>query len=146
MFTSDPQNTTVHLGEQVIFSCSFENIATFPDWIDTDGEVYTISKTEGDVRYIQVNDTMVSLSVIATPARDGVCFSCIINSIVGPVESARGCLTVAGKQSMSSLAMCTCLPAAMTVHLLYMSMHTYFITVQYNCKINVCVLLCSCGL
>ena len=127
-FTENPRNTTVLLGEQAIFSCLFENITTFPDWTDTDGGVYTVSATEGNVRYIQVNSTMVSLNVTATPARDGVCFSCISNSIAGPVESAQGCLTIAGKQSMSSLTMC--IPAVM----LYVCMHTYFITVQYNRK------------
>ena len=112
VFTENPQNTTVHLGEQAVFSCSFKNTAAFPEWTDTDGVAYTISATEGDVRYIQVSNTMVSLNVTATLARDGVCFSCIINPTTGPIiESAQGCLTVAGKQSM-------CLPVAITVHLL----------------------------
>ena len=134
VFTRDPQNTTVLLGEQAIFSCLFENTAAFPAWTDTDGVAYTISNTEGDVRYIRVNSTMVSLIVTATLARDGVCFSCIISPTTGPIiESAQGCLTVAGKQSM-------CLPVAITVHLL--CMHTYFITIQYYCK---CVLLRACS-
>ena len=105
MFTSDPQDTTVLLGEQAVFSCTFENVTTFLNWTDTDGVAYAISNTEGDVRFIRVNKTMVSLSVTATPARDGMCFLCIIDSIVGPIESAQGCLTIAGKQSMSSLSM-----------------------------------------
>ena len=109
MFTENPQDTTVLLGEQAVFSCTLKNATTLPEWTDTNGVAYTIYNTAGDVRYIRVNNTKVSLSVTATPARDGVCFSCIIDSIVGPVESARGCLTVDGKQSMSILTMCTCL-------------------------------------
>ena len=111
VFTSDPQDTTVLLGEQAIFSCTFEDIDTFPLWTATDGGTFTTSNTDGDVRYIPVSNTMVSLGVKATKERNGVCYVCIANLITGPIQSAQGCLTLAGKQSMSIL----CLPAAAMV-------------------------------
>ena len=107
MYTENPQNTTVLLGEQAVFSCTFENIDTFPLWTTSDGETFTPSDTAGDVRYITINSTMVSLIVTATEERDGVCYVCIANLIAGPVESTPSCLRLAGEHSMSRLSSCS---------------------------------------
>ena len=109
MFTEDPQDTTVLLGEQAIFSCSFLSTHSFPIWIATDGGNFNLLNTDGDVRYIPVNNTMVSLGVTATRARDGACYYCVIDSFTGTIQSAQGCLTVLGKQSMHEHPVPSCM-------------------------------------
>ena len=103
-FTEDPQNATTLLGDQAIFTCSFENINSFPSWVGTDGETYTPSDVDGDVRYIPVSNMTISLNVTATLVRDGVCYRCDANLINNPTRSAQGCLTVVGKWSIHTYA------------------------------------------
>ena len=107
MYTENPPDTTVLLGQQAIFNCMFSNIVTFPVWTTSDGETFTSSNTAGDVRYILVSNRMVSLFVTATEDRDGVCYVCIAHLIAGRIESTPSCLRIAGEHSMSRLFSCS---------------------------------------